>query len=330
MRTSDAITLKQLRALVAVAECAGVSAAAERLRLTAPAVSMQLKALESQLGVELVDRETWRPNACGRELIDMAQRVDALIVSGVNRVAALTSGKAGHVVLGVTSTGKYFAPFLIARIFAAMPELDVSLVIGNREAVLDGLAHGRIDVAITGRPPRTPHVEATVLGDHPHVWIAAPDHPMAAAKTVETAHLLDDALLIREQGSGTRILMERLLARDGEVRPARTFEFSSNETIKQAVMAGLGIAFLSGHTVTAELADGRLVVLAVPGTPVVRQWFLVRPSGTAATGALSRVVDFVVSLDGAFLPKLEPVRPTPAGPTAAAGHEERAFGEEWT
>lgn len=300
---ADAITLKQLRAIVAVADCAGITAAADRLHLTAPAVSMQLKSLETQVGVELFDRSSWRPNAVGRELVEAGRRIDTLLDGAVGRVGALLAGKAGRVVFGVTSTGKYFAPRLIAQIFAAMPEVDVSLVVGNRGDILAGLDEGRIDLAITGRPPRFPVVEAHVLGDHPHVWIASPDHPLAREVRVMPAQLVSEVVLIRETGSGTRILMERFLGQSDSVdQPKRTIEFGSNETIKQAVMAGLGIAFLSAHTITTELEAKRVAVLAVPGTPVVRKWFLVHPRDALASGVLHRVIDFVVGLDGSFLP----------------------------
>ncbi|WP_226581440.1 LysR family transcriptional regulator [Acuticoccus sediminis] len=299
---TDALTLKQLRALVAVSECAGVTAAADKLRLTAPAVSMQLKSLETLLGVELFDRPAWTPNAFGRELIAAARRVDWELQGACARIAALQSGKAGRVVFGVTSTGKYFTPGLMARVNSAMPELDLSLVVGNREAIMAGLAEGRIDFAICGRPPRVPIVDAAVLGDHPHVWITPPSHPLARLKTIVPAQLMDEVFLIREPGSGTRMLMERLLARAGDTLPARTIEFDSNETIKQAVIAGLGIAFLSAHTITAELDARRLTVLPVAGTPVVRQWFLIRPVDRPPSGALARVIEFVVGLNGAFLP----------------------------
>ena len=298
---TDALTLKQLRALVAVADCAGVTAAADKLRLTAPAVSMQLKSLETLFGVDLFDRPAWTPNAFGRELIDAARRIEWELSSACSRVTALQSGQAGRVVFGVTSTGKYFAPGLMARIYAAMPELDLSLVVGNRRDIMTGLAEGRIDFAISGRPPRAPAVDAAVLGDHPHVWIAPPSHPLTRAAIVDPSALLDEVMLIREFGSGTRMLMERLMARTGDTLPARTIEFASNETIKQAVIAGLGIAFLSAHTITAEVDAGRLAVLAVDGTPVVRQWFLIRAMDRPS-GALRRVIAFVLALDGSFLP----------------------------
>ena len=298
----DAVTLKQLRALVAVVECGGVAAAAIRLHVTPPAVSTQLKTLEANVGGEVLSRPDLVPNAVGIELLDAARRIEIVLQRSLERVSALRAGRAGRVVLGVTSTGKYFAPRLIARIAETMPELDVALAIGNRSEIIAGLAEGRFDIAITGRPPREPAVEATVLGDHPHVWIAAPDHPLVPERHVAPSRLLSETILTREDGSGTRILMERLLDREGDGRNYRRMEFGSNETIKQAVMAGLGIALLSGHTVVSELEQGRLALLDVVGAPIVRRWFMLHLVATPPTGAVHRLWDFVIELDGAFLP----------------------------
>jgi len=299
----DAVTLKQLRVLAAIVDCGGIAAAAEKLHVTAPAVSTQLRTLEANIGTEVLERPGFAPNAVGRELLEAARRIETTLSSALARVAALEAGWTGRVVLGVTSTGKYFAPGLIARIIREMPDVDIHLEIGNRSHVIAGLAEGRLDIAITGRPPREPMVEATVLGDHPHVWIASPDHPMASERRIVPARLLGETILIREIGSGTRILMERLLMQAGDGLPYRTLEFGSNESIKQAVMAGLGIAFISAHTIATELESERLATLDVAGTPVVRKWFILHLADTPPRGAVRRVLDFVIGLDGVFLPR---------------------------
>lgn len=303
MPLADTVTLKQLRVLVAVVEAGGVTAAAERLCVTAPAVSLQLKTLEDNVGAPVLVRPSLALTPVGAELFDAARRMEATLARALDRVGALRAGRAGQVALGVTSTAKYFAPALIATIAGAMPELDVSLAVGNRAEIVAGLDLGRIDLAITGRPPRTPMVEATVIGDHPHVWVAAPDHPLVARRGIDPTELLRETILTREEGSGTRSLMERLLGAAGGEDAHHGMVFNSNETIKQAAIARLGIAFLSGHTVVSELEDGRLVLLDVVGSPVVRRWFAVVAAGRPVHPATQRVFDFVVGLRGAFLPR---------------------------
>ena len=120
-------------------------------------------------------------------------------------------------------------------------------------------------------------VKSAVIGDHPQVIIAPPDHPLAKQRSISPREIAKETILMREAGSGTRLLAERFLAQHG-IEPRIGMEIGSNETIKQAVMAGLGIAFISAHTIAAEIGDGRLAILDVAGLPEIRQWFVVHPA----------------------------------------------------
>ncbi len=304
MRHLNAISLKQLRALAAIVETGSLVAAAARLHVTAPAVSTQLKLLEANVGARLLERGEGRVALTepGRELLAAATQIETTLERCVRRLEALQAGLAGHVALGVVSTGKYFAPGLVARARKALPAVEIGLHIGNRSEVIAAIAEGRVDLAIMGRPPRHPAVTAQVLGRHPHILIAAPDHPLAGQARIAPERLLDELFLLRERGSGTRILTERFLDRLGEGRTYESLEFSSNETIKQAVIGGLGIALISAHTVVAELQHGRLVQLDVPGTPILRNWFVTWPEGATLSPAARRFLDFLLDLEGAFLP----------------------------
>jgi len=237
----------------------------------------------------------------GLALRETALRIeDALSQAGAN-LAALSRGHAGRVTLGVVSTAKYFAPRLVKLLQRRHPEIEITLRVGNREATIEGLDRGAFDLAIMGRPPRRPAVMAEPLGPHPHGLVAAPDHPLAG-QGLPVPALFNEVFLAREQGSGTRILMSRWLDRVGDGRSYETLEMDSNETIKQAVMAGLGIAFLSLHTVTEELATGRLVELQAPGLPIQRHWFLVRPEARAPRAVALRLWETIVAEQGSFLP----------------------------
>ncbi|MBL3561883.1 LysR family transcriptional regulator [Rhodovulum sulfidophilum] len=302
----EAITFKQLRALRAVAEHGTLTAAAESIHLTTPAVHTQLRQLEENFGARLVDRGPQgvaRLTLQGEAALVGARAIETALEACVDHVRALNDGMEGMVTLGVVATAKYFAPRLVAELHRAFAEIDVILRVGSREMVVSALQAASVDIAIMGRPPRLPAVHATVLGPHPHVLIAPPDHPLAGQGRIAAERVLAETFLAREAESGTRVLMERFIERLGKGRPQRVVELESNETIKQAVMAGLGVALISRHTVAGELAAGRLVELDAPSLPLVRQWFLVHRSDTALSAAGRRIHGYIVGRQGAFLPR---------------------------
>ena len=182
-------------------------------------------------------------------------------------------------------------------------DVEVSLRVGNREAVIADLDRGRCELAIMGRPPREPSVDAVPLGPHPHGVVLPPDHPLAGADGHDPDALLRETFLSREPGSGTRVLMQRFLDRLEAGQPARIIEMDSNETIKQAVLAGLGIAFLSLHTVDDELRTGRLALLSGPHLPVMRHWYLVSPMALPPGPVAARIATEIGALSGSFLPR---------------------------
>lgn len=308
MSRIDALTLRQMRALAAVGRTGSLAAAGESLGLTAPAVHAQLRALEGVLGVALLQRRAdsagSAPTPEGEIALEAGRRIDEILRRLAADLEARAQGKTGRVTLGVVSTGKYFAPRLVARLRKILPEIDIALRESNRERLISGLERHELDLAIMGRPPRQPPVEADPLGQHPHGLIAPPDHPLAQEQGASVEDLLRETMISREQGSGTRILMTRYLDSLADGRLFDLIEMGSNESIKQAVMAGLGLAFLSLHTVTEELRQGRLALVRAPGLPLVRQWFLVRPLDAPPDPAAARVRAEILGLKGAFLPAL--------------------------
>lgn len=308
MTVESQITLKQMRALTAIHENGSLTAAAELLGLTPPAVSTQLKQLEENFGTRLVmrgnDGKTSLTSA-GTEVLRTARQLDVSLATCFEKVHAIRQGQTGFVSIGVVSTGKYFAPRLVADFRAQHPGIEVSLRIGNREELVAQIMDGGIDVAIMGRPPRAPIATAEVLGPHPHILIAQGGHPLAALKQASPSDLLAQTFLLRERGSGTRILLERYLDRIAEGQPYETLAIGSNETIKQAVMAGLGIALISAHTVAAELRDGRLQQIHAAGTPIHRQWFLVHRRDMPLTAVTERFRQFIVAQNGSYFPQTQ-------------------------
>lgn len=301
------LTLKQLRSLIAVAELRSLTAAAEALHQTTPAIHSQIKKLEDQIGRPLLERipggAGFGLTPSGQVLLKAARRIEANLSQAAAEIEALSRGLQGHVTLSVVSTAKYFAPRLVRMLRDSCPQIAVSLRVGNREAVIADLDQGLADLAVMGRPPRMPVVVAEPLGPHPHGVILPPGHPLAGQDGFEPAALLRETFICREEGSGTRILMMRFLDRFAEGHAPPMVVMDSNETIKQAVIASLGIAFLSLHTACEDLTGGRLVTLRGPGLPVMRHWYLVRPAEPAPSAAAERIWAAVVALAGAYLPR---------------------------
>ncbi|MEM1343353.1 MAG: LysR family transcriptional regulator [Pseudomonadota bacterium] len=302
-----AITLKQLRALAAIVDTGSITAAAGVLNVTPPAVSTQLRSLEDGVGDTVLNRGPDGKislTVVGREMLQTVHKIETALEQCFERVRALQAGRAGYVSVGVVSTGKYFAPGLVADLKRTLPDVEIGLKVGNREKIVDALVRGEIELAIMGRPPQDPPVESAVLGDHPYIVVVPPTHPLARQTDVTPDELLTQTFLGREQGSGTRILMRRFLDRIGEGRPYRMIEMGTNETIKQAVMAGLGIALISAHTVVPELEAGRLVMVRMEGLPILRHWYLVRASETALSPTARSFEEFLLAQEGRYLPAL--------------------------
>jgi LysR family transcriptional regulator for metE and metH len=297
------VTLKQLRALAAVVESGTISAAARRLNLTPPAVSLQLRALEDAAGMPLVERgnDRLRLTDAGHEILKTTKRIDFALSECEESLAVLGGVERGRVSVGVVSTAKYFAPMVLAAFQKAHPKVEIRQQVGNRETTLDALQEFELDFAITGRPPKKFAVDKAVIGDHPHIIIGPPDHPLAPRRRLVLSDLVEETFLLREQGSGTRLLMQRLFS-DAGLNPHVGMEIGSNETIKQAVMAGLGIALISAHTAAAELRDGRLIAFPVTGLPVVRQWFVIKMTEKRLLPAAHALWDFFATAGADFLP----------------------------
>lgn len=298
------LSLKQLRAFAATIRTGSVTQAAADLFVTPPAVTTHLKSLEKIVGQPVYQRnvEGPEPTEVGRELLEAADEIEKVIERTSQRIDALNAGATGSVTLGVVSTGKYFAPGIVANFRQHHPEIRVRLSIGNRTEIIKGLERREYDLLIMGRPPAHVAVDREVLGDHPHVLVAAPDHPLVGDPEILPEDLLRETFLAREEGSGTRILMTRFLDRIGGGRTFNMVEMGTNETIKQAVMAGLGVAIISAHTCHSELEEGKLATLQVQGLPLVRQWFLIHRSDRALTKAAEVLRRFIIGHKGEMLP----------------------------
>lgn len=270
------VTLRQMRVFTAVAQQKSFTRAARELHLTQPAVSQQVKLLEAELGLPLFEHigRTIHLTAAGEELLRYATQITDLLRSAGEALAAMRGLKRGVLKLGAVSTAKYFAPSLLSAFTPEYPQVAIRFSVGNREEIIRQLAANEIDLVIMGRPPRELVTTAEPFAKHPLVIIAAPDHPLAAKRRIALKQLSTENFVIREAGSGTRASMEHVFREHGVPFQA-SMEVDSNETIKQAVMAGMGISFISMHTVSLELAAGKLVILNVAGLPLQRDWYVI-------------------------------------------------------
>jgi len=289
------LTLRQFRVFEAVARHLSFSRAAEELHLSQPAVSMQMRGIETILGMRLTEqlgKKIFLTEA-GREVLHASRAITARLDDLQANLAQLRSIDSGQLNLAATSTVNAVATDILARFRGRHPGVSVHLDVSNRAAVLDQLVGNRIDLAIMGQVPDGLGLDAIRFMDNPLVVIAPPDHPLVSKKNISVASLAAESFLVREAGSGTRGAMERFFAARGlEIRSS--MEMSSNEAIKQAVQAGLGLGILSLQTLEMELALKRLAVLDVEGFPILRHWYIVHRADKRLSPVAQAFKDFVL------------------------------------
>lgn len=300
------LTLRQFRVFDAVARHLSFSRAAEELHLSQPAVSMQVKGLEdivAQPLTEQLGKKIFLTEA-GREVLHASQAITARLNDLQHNLAQLRSIDSGRLNIASTSTVNAVATAILARFRGRHPGVSIHLDVSNRAEVLDQLVGNRIDLAIMGQVPDGLGLEATRFMDNPLVVIAAPDHPLARKKRISVRELASESFLVREAGSGTRGAMERFFAARG-LEIQSSMEMSSNEAIKQAVQAGLGLGILSLQTLEMELALKRLAVLKVEDFPIMRHWYIVHRADKRLSPVAQAFKDFVL---GSAQPAEEPRR----------------------
>ena len=296
------VTVRQLQVFAAVARRSSFARAAEDLHLTPPAVSMQVKQLESQLGLPVFERGSSevRLTLAGEYFLAHARKVLSALREAEDLVARLRRVETGRIAIGMLSTAKYFLPHLLADFVRERPGVDVALVEGNREQLIERVQRNEVDLAVMGRAPGELEAHASIIGGHPLGIIAPARHPLARAEEILPERLSTETFVIREPGSGTRVAMEGFF-REAQVRPPVLMQMSSNETIKQAVIAGMGLAFLSLHAVAAEIEHGSLTVLRVSGLPLIRHWHVVHRRARVLSPVAEALRYFLIETGNAFL-----------------------------
>jgi len=297
------ITFRQLRVFTEVAAHGSMARAAEALHLTPPAVSMQIKEIEGQVGLPLFDREgrAVALSTAGEYFLVHAKRLLAALKEADDAMARFKRVERGLLTIGMVSTAKYFVPHLMARFHEEHPGVEVRLrVLGNREQLVALMQEGEADICIMGRPPRELATRSESFATHPLVFVAPPGHPLLGTPQAPVSALAAYPFIAREHGSGTRNAMEAFFT-EHRVAPRITMEMSSNETIKQAVIAGLGLSFLSLHTMGLEIRSGLLKVLDIADAPVMRTWNVVHLGSKVLSPAAEAFRYYVMEEGSAFL-----------------------------
>lgn len=289
-------TFHQLKVFHQVAEYMNYTKAANKLGLTQPAVSIQLKQLENNLDTFLFEKigKTLYLTPSGRELQlfcqDLFERFDNMEMA----LSGLKGELAGDFRLAAVTSAKYFAPHLLGAFHKRYPKVNLHLDIVNRENIIQRLKENKDDMVIMGLIPDTMPLTKHPFVENQITLIASPNHPLAERQHIELAELVEHAFIHREQGSGTRKAFEEVLAQQG-LSVSANMTLGNSETIKQAVMADLGISAVSKHSVALELATGNLVELKVAGFPLVRSWYLVHHESKHLSPIAKTFVEFVLS-----------------------------------
>ena len=288
-------TFRQLEIFEAIARLSSFTRASEDLHLTQPTVSMQMKKLTQAVGTPLVEQVGKKVMLTedGRELAQATREIFSILDRYGMSVAQRQGLQRGRLKLLAITTASYFAPRLLGEFAKLHPGIEVSLRVTNKEQVLASMADNLDDLYLLGQPPQEMDVVATPFMDNPIVALAAPGHPLARGKRISLERLAQEPWVMREAGSGTRQAIERLFGERGlELRPR--LELGSNEAIKQAILAGLGISALSSHALTLH-RHGQFAVLNAQGFPILRHWYVVYPSGRKISVVARAFVEFLLA-----------------------------------
>ena len=308
-------TQRQLRVFEAVARHLSFSRAAEEMFLTQPAVSTLVKQLEGHAGLPLFEQLGKKVylTAAGQEMLRHARAIIAQVREAEDAMAQLKGVAGGTLNIAVISAGDYFFPRMLAEFQRRSPGVTLNLAVFNRAELLHQLASNLTDLAVMVRPPEDIDTVNESFAPHPYVIVAPPGHPLAGRERIPVATLAQEPFVMRERGSDTWLSMHEAFGRNfGRLRIA--MEIRSTETIKQAVIAGMGLAFLSAHTIALEKRLGQLVVLDVVGFPAIFDWFVVHRRNKRLPAVAQAFKDFLLG-DGAaviedlFRPAGTPVVP---------------------
>jgi DNA-binding transcriptional LysR family regulator len=299
------LTLRQIKIFICAAKHLSFSKAADTLNITAAAVSLQMKEMEKDLDAPLFNRDNKKLKLTleGEHFLIYAIKVISTLDQAKEAIDKLRGKEMKPLRIGLVGTTRYFFPSVLVEFQKIYPNVQLKVDVKNREQLIQLLHNGEIDIAIMGKPPATLNVQTEIFAKHPHVFIASTNHPLAFQQNLSTEVLNRVEVITREQGSGTRYVMEKFFATHS-LTPLVRIEISGNETIKQAVIANLGVSFVSSHTIIQELHNKQLTILDIQDTPVMREWHVVTPIKREASLAVDVFRQFVLDNVGQIISSL--------------------------
>lgn len=274
------ITFKQLQIFIRLAELRSISAVARACHVTQPTVSMQLKEMTASIGMplyEVIGKKLYLTKA-GEELASTARTLAHEWGSFEQLIAAMKGYTEGSLRVAVVSTAKYFIPRMLGDFCREFPEIDIALEVQNRDGVVERLRNNMDDIYIMSMPPNDIEVVKQVFLPNPLVVLAPLRHHLAENPKLQFTQLLQERFILRERGSGTRLACEHYFAANN-ISPMVRLELGSNEAIKQAVAADMGLTILSRHALGEHLIDQNLTVLDVEDFPIMSNWYIVYLQG---------------------------------------------------
>jgi DNA-binding transcriptional LysR family regulator len=296
------LTLRQIEVFNAVARHKNYTRAAEELHLSQPAVSMQIRQLEDGIGLPLFEQvgKQMHLTDAGDQMYIYGREIAVLLEEAENVFEAIKGVQHGNLTISVATTASHFATRLLAEFTKQHEGVTISLDVTNREALRRQLENNEPDLVIMGQPPEGVDVEAAAFMENPLVMIAPSDHPLIGQTKIPLSHFANENFVVRELGSGTRGATQRFFDEHG-VAFNTAIEMTSNEAIKQAVEAGLGLGIVSIHTLELELETGRLDILDVQDFPIIRHWYVLQRKGKRLSPAAQAFKQFVLKQAAQFI-----------------------------
>jgi len=285
-------TLKQLYSFEAVVRLAGFTSASKELHITQPAVYMQVQQLQKNIGAKLFDinGKTITPTFIGKKIYETAVRAINVVENSKLEIDQSLNPDSGHLQIAVATTANSFVSRLLSRFKKEYPKMTFYIDVTNRHALLDNLKNNNADLVIMGEPPKNIPLISSAFMKNPLIAIAHPDNELLNKKKISIKDLNKETLLTREIGSGTRITIERFTGLDFN----SDIQINSNEAIVEAVQAGLGIGFVSKHSVNLQLKNNIIKQLNVAPFPIIRQWHIVHHAEAELSPIARRFKQFVI------------------------------------
>lgn len=269
----DNFTIHQLKIFGTVVEAKNITKAAAHLHMTQPAASIQLKKLQQNIGTDLyyMNGKDLTLTDAGKEFYQVFLSVRDRLDAFESTLTDLKTGLRGKLSITAASTAKYVMPYLLGEFKKKYPGVDIALKITDRFEVIHQITQMNYNLAILSRVPRNTDLESTPFLKNPLVFACHPSHPLSGEKSITLRALRDEVFVIREEGSGTRMVMEDLLSKSN-IQPQIGMELGTNEAVKHAIMAGIGISLVSELSLKSELELGKISILEVDSLPVITHW----------------------------------------------------------